>query len=103
MLEFVKAVFRTSSFLVEMNKTLISLILKQQPPKQMFHFRPISLCNVVVKIISQVLANILNPLMLTLTFDCQSSFVPNQQAADNIIVFQEAIYSLRKRKDHMGG
>lgn len=63
----------------------------------MSHFHQISLCNKwPVKVISKVLlANRLKPLMAKLTWDCQSSFVPQRQASDKV---QELVHTLRRRK-----
>lgn len=103
LVHFVQLAFQKGTFPAEMNRTLIALIPRQQPPTSMSHFRPISLCNVAVKVISKVLANRLKPLIPTLTSDCQSSFVPQCQAVDNIIVAQEVVHSLRKWKGKVGG
>lgn len=100
---FIQQAFRDGCFPPAMNHTLISLIPKQHPPECMAHFRPISLCNVVVKVISKVVANRLKPLMSKLTSANQSSFVHNRQAADNIIVVQEVVHTLRRKQGRIGG
>lgn len=49
--------------LESVNETNITLIPKLKESKTMMHFRPISLCNVVYKIISKVLANRLKSIL----------------------------------------
>lgn len=53
----VKSFFCTRSMLKELNLTNIVLIPKVENPTKMSQCRPISLCNVVYKIISKVLTN----------------------------------------------
>ena len=57
------------------NETFISLILKENGADTPGKFRPISLYNVVLKIITKVMANRLKPLLPWLVSQDQSSFV----------------------------
>lgn len=49
--------FHTGVLDEHINETLIALIPKTLSPESAFEFRPISLCNVLYKLISKVLAN----------------------------------------------
>ena len=51
------------SILRSINHTFITLIPKVQNPERVSDFRPISLCNVIYKIISKAIANHLKPLL----------------------------------------
>jgi hypothetical protein len=62
----------------EVNNTLIVLIPEIQNPTSFNHFCPISLCNVVYKIIAKILVNRLRPLLPKLISPCQSAFVPGR-------------------------
>jgi hypothetical protein len=57
---------RSYSILKALNATMITLIPKENEAKTPDHYRPIALCNVVYKIISKVIENILKPLLSTL-------------------------------------
>lgn len=47
----------------EINKTHIVLIPKVNNPKSITHFRPISLCNVIYKIIAKIIVNRMSSLL----------------------------------------
>lgn len=95
-------VFCEPSKVKDLNDTLISLIPKVEKVSNIRHFRPISLCNVSYKVITKLLSNQLRSVMGKLVNPCQSSFVPNRQSRDNIIVAQEIFHSMRRKKGKKG-
>ena len=64
----------------------------------MNHFRPITLCNVIYKIISKLLVNHLKPFMDSLITPFQNAFIKGRNISDNILLAHEIFYFLRKRK-----
>lgn len=101
--EFIKQAFDQKSFSNSMkNKTLITLIPKQEGPETMSQFRPMALCNVVVKLITKVIANRLKQLMNHLVGACQSIFIPSKQSVENLLIMQEAIHSMKNKKGKRG-
>lgn len=69
-----------------MNATCISLIPKIKNSETMNDFWPISLCNVLYKVISKVLMNHMKPILSSLINISQSAFVTERLITDNIIV-----------------
>ena len=61
-------------------------------------FRPISLCNVILKITTKVMANRLKPLMLGLISLERMGFIKGRQILDGIILPHEMIHSLKQTK-----
>ncbi|WCJ31853.1 Polynucleotidyl transferase ribonuclease H-like superfamily protein [Euphorbia peplus] len=99
---FVKDAFRTGSFDPEINRTLIVLIPKKNRPETFGDLRPISLCNVVYKIITKLIANRLKSVMPQLVLPHQTSFVAGRNITDNTIIAQEAIHTMRKKTGQSG-
>ena len=64
-------------------KTLIVLILKEDHPVKMKEFRPISLCNVLYKLINKVLVNRIQQSKPLLIRPMQSGFVSSSGAQHN--------------------
>lgn len=75
-----------------LNGTFITLIPKIKDPISMAYFRPISLCNVIYKLLSKVLVNRFKPILNRLIGETQSAFVSNRLIIDNILISKEAIH-----------
>jgi exonuclease III len=90
---------RTSGqVLSTLNATFITLIPKEERATHPKQFRPISLCNVIYKIITKVIANRLKPLLPTIISNEQSGYVEGRQIMDSVILANEVIHSLKTSK-----
>ena len=61
-----------------------------------------SLCNMVYKIVTKILVQRLRPLLPSLISPIQASFLAGKRGPDNVIIAQELIYFLKKRKGNDG-
>ncbi|XP_074283303.1 uncharacterized protein LOC141607854 [Silene latifolia] len=66
-----------------LNKTLLVLIPKSSAPETVDNFRPISLCNVIMKIIRRCITNRLKKFMGKLVGDFQNAFVPGRNTGNS--------------------
>ncbi|XP_042016222.1 uncharacterized protein LOC121764232 [Salvia splendens] len=76
--------------------TLIVLVPKKKNPTRWAEFRPISLCNVMNKIISKLLASRMAPLLPLLTVPNQSGFVKGRLLSDNVLLAKELFHEIWK-------
>jgi hypothetical protein len=81
------------------NDTIIVLIPKVTNPEQLADFRPISLCNVVYKVISKCLVNRLHPFLDGLISETQSAFIPGRMITDNAILAFEGFHKIQHSKN----
>jgi hypothetical protein len=81
----------------DINETFIALIPKIKNPTHITKFRPISLCNVIYKLIAKVLANRLKKVLGTIISPNQSAFIPGRLITDNIIIAFEVLHTMDTR------
>ena len=79
-----------------LNTIYIALIPKIKDPKKVADFRPISLCNVIYKLIAKVVANRLKKFLLQTIPDSQSAFLSGCLNSDNILVAFETLHYLKR-------
>lgn len=80
------------------NWTCITLIPKVEVPELPSDYRPISLINSTLKIISKILASRLSKVICFLVDNSQSAFIKGKCIIDNISTAEELIFSNHKRR-----
>jgi len=99
---FATQFFKNGKLPEDMNDALVVLIPKVTTPESITQFRPKSLCNVLFKIITKAMVGRLKGVMTKLIGPAQSSFIPGRLSAGNIVVVQEAVHSMRRKKGRKG-
>lgn len=64
----------------------------------MNEYRPISLCNVVYKIIAKTLANRLKKVLDDVISKCHSAFILGRLISNNVILAYEMLHSMKCRQ-----
>ena len=75
------------------------LIPKVVYPESLKDFRPISLCNVVYKVVSKCIVNRLRPILQDIISANQSVFIPDRMITDNALIDFECLHSIHTAKD----
>ncbi|CAL1389097.1 unnamed protein product [Linum trigynum] len=96
--KMVTQILEQGEMLAGLNHTLLALIPKVKNPVTPKEYRPISLCNVVYKLVSKVLANRLKPLLNQVISEEQSAFVPGRVIIDNIMAAFECFHTMKRKK-----
>ena len=102
MIEEVRKIFANRRVTEALNSTHIALIPKIQGPETLGNYRPISLCYAVYKVVTKIIVARLLPYLDKLISPMQTTFVTRCKGIDNIIIAQEIIHSLQKKKGRTG-
>lgn len=86
-----------------LNHTYITLIFKIGKSRKVIDFRPISLCNVIYKIVVKTITNRLKQILSKVISPMQSAFIPNRLITDNIIVGYECLHKIRQSRGKRNG
>lgn len=79
-----------------LNSTIVTLIPKKKEAKVMKDYMPISCCNVLYKLISKILANILKKILPKCISMNQSAFVMEQLLMENVMLATEIVKDYHK-------
>lgn len=101
-IEEIKLIFAEKRIANYINTTHIALIPKIQGLVMLGNYRPISLCNTVYKVLTKIVVAKLRPYLGKLISPLQTAFVPGRKGMDNVIIAQELIHSLSRKKGNTG-
>ena len=80
------------------NDTTIVMITKINSPENLTQFRPISLCNVVYKVISKMIAACLKIILSDIISNTPSVFVLGRMITDNVLVAYECFHTIKEKE-----
>ena len=88
----------SKKFLQSINFSHITLIPKRKNPELMSQFQPISLCYVIFKLVSKVLAKRLKKILGKIILESQSAFVEGRVITDNILISFETLHYMKSKR-----
>lgn len=92
----IRSMLVSGQILWKINYTHVTLIPKVKDATRMTQLRPISLYNVLYKIVAKVLTNKLKLILPRVISPTQSAFIPGRLISDNYLVAAEVAHYMRK-------
>jgi hypothetical protein len=81
-----------------LNHTYVTLISKTKNLERVTKYKPISLCNVMYKLISKVFANHLKKVLPTVISETQSAFILGRLITDNVLIAFEILHHMHNQR-----
>lgn len=101
--QFTQEVLRGEEIPLEAAEALLVQIPKEKRPSTIRGFKPISLCNVNMKVVSKMIVNRLKEVLCGIISPNQALFMPGRQTINNIVNCQKIVHSIRYSKAKRGG
>jgi hypothetical protein len=93
--ELIENSCKIGQVLPALNEAFLTLIPKEERVTHPNQFHPISLCNVIYKLLTKVIACYLKPLLPFIIFPEQSGYFKGREIIENVILTHDAIHSLQ--------
>jgi hypothetical protein len=103
LLEMVEDSRRKGQLCGGINSTFLALIPKVNKPVSFDDYRPISLCNLIYKVISKILANRIKPILSKCLSSEQLGFLKGRRIQDAIGTTHESLHSIKKKNIEISG
>jgi len=94
LLQMVEAFRVSSSIHSATSSTFIALIPKKNRSESFHDFRPISLCNIMFKLISKIIAERMKPILNSFISRDQHAFLKGRIILDAVAMTQESLFSM---------
>lgn len=98
----VKKIFKERKVPKILNRTNVTLIPKIHGPEVIGNYHPISICNTVHKLIPKIIVERLRLLLDKIISPVQSAFIPGRKGVDNMIILQETIHTISRKRGKVG-
>ncbi|XP_038980099.1 uncharacterized protein LOC120110150 [Phoenix dactylifera] len=94
--EAIQCFFAQAAMPEDWKATFITLIPKCQNAAEPCHFRPISLCTTLYKVVARIMVGRMKPLLSGIISQEQGAFVAGRNISHNIMLAQEMMWDLRR-------